>query len=43
MAITVAVAVAGLVEWVFHLSNPCALLLLLAVTPLVFQAEYNEG
>ena len=43
VAITVAVAVAGLVEWVFHLSNPCALLLLLAVTPLVFQAEYNEG
>lgn len=41
--ITVAVAVAGLVEWVFHLSNPCGLLLMLAVTPLVFKEKYNEG
>lgn len=43
LAITVAVAVAGLVEWVFHLSNPCGLLLMLAVTPLVFKSEFNEG
>ena len=40
LVITVAVAVAGLVEWIFHLSNPCGLLLMLVVTPLVFQ---NEG
>lgn len=38
--VTVAVAVAGLVEWIFHLSNPCGLLLMLVVTPLVFK---NEG
>ena len=44
--ITVAVAVAGLVEWVFHLSNPCGLLLMLVVTPMVISPEApekNEG
>ncbi|MCM1135558.1 MAG: hypothetical protein NC400_08280 [Clostridium sp.] len=38
--IIVAVAVAGLVEWIFHLSNPCGLLLMLVITPLMFK---NEG
>lgn len=37
--VTAAVAVAGLVEWIFHLSNPCGFILMLAVTPLVFQSE----
>lgn len=40
LVVTVAVAVAGMVEWVFHLSNPCGLLLMLVITPLVFK---NEG
>jgi len=40
LVVTAAVAVAGLVEWIFHLSNPCGLLLMLVVTPLVFE---NEG
>ncbi len=35
--VSVAVAVAGMVEWIFHLSNPCGLVLMLAITPLVFQ------
>ena len=38
--VTVAVGVAGMVEWVFHLSNPCGFLLMLVITPLVFK---NEG
>ncbi|WP_277934612.1 O-antigen ligase family protein [Parablautia intestinalis] len=35
--VSVAVAVAGMVEWIFHLSNPCGLVLMLAVTPLIFR------
>lgn len=37
--VTVAVAVAGMVEWIFHLSNPCGFVLMLVITPLVFQSE----
>lgn len=37
--VSVAVAVAGMVEWIFHLSNPCGLVLMLAVTPLVFKGN----
>ena len=35
--VTAAFAVAGMVEWIFHLSHPCALVLMLAITPLVFR------
>lgn len=38
--ITVAVAVAGVAEWIFHLSNTCGFLLMLVITPLLFK---NEG
>lgn len=38
--ITIAVATAGMVEWIFHVSNPCGMLLMLVITPLVYQ---NEG
>lgn len=38
--ITVAVAVAGVAEWIFHLSNTCGFLLMLVIAPLVFK---NEG
>lgn len=34
--VTVAVAVAGIVEWLFHLSHPCGFVLMLVITPLVF-------
>lgn len=37
--ITVAVAVAGVVEWIFHISNPCGLALLLVITPFFFREE----
>ena len=37
--VTVAVAVAGLVEWIFHLSNPCGFVLMLVITPLLFKDE----
>lgn len=37
--VTVAVAVAGLVEWIFHLSNPCGFVLMLVITPMVFRSE----
>lgn len=37
--ITAAVAVAGMVEWIFHLSNPCGFLLMLAITPLLMKRE----
>lgn len=36
--ITTAVAVAGMVEWIYHLSNPCGFLLMLSITPLLFQS-----
>ena len=35
--ITVAVAVMGMVEWVFHISNPCGLALMLVITPFLFR------
>lgn len=41
--ITVAVAVAGLVEWIYHLSSPCGYLLMLVITPLLFEAGEGEG
>lgn len=37
VTITVAVAVAGVVEWIYHLSNPCGFLLMLVITPLIFK------
>lgn len=37
--VTVAVATAGLVEWIFHLCNPCGFALMLVITPLVFKNE----
>lgn len=39
VVITTAVAIAGIVEWIFHLSNPCGLMLMLVITPLVFREE----
>lgn len=35
--VTAAFAVAGMVEWIFHLSHPCGLVLMLVITPLVFR------
>ena len=35
--IILTVATAGMVEWIFHVSNPCGLLLMLVITPLVFK------
>ena len=34
--VSMAVAVAGMVEWIFSLSNPCTLVLMLVITPLIF-------
>ncbi len=40
--VVIAVAVAGIVEWIFHLSNPCGLVLMLVITPLVFhEGQYG--
>lgn len=39
VVVTLAVAVAGMVEWIYHLSNPCGFILMLVVTPLVFKEE----
>lgn len=39
VTITAAVAVAGVVEWIYHLSNPCGFLLMLVITPLVYKSE----
>lgn len=39
IVVTTAVAAAGVVEWIFHLSNPCGLVLMLVITPLVFHEE----
>ncbi|MDE7249125.1 MAG: O-antigen ligase family protein, partial [Lachnospiraceae bacterium] len=35
--VAAAFAVAGMVEWIFHLSHPCGLVLMLVITPLVFR------
>lgn len=40
VVIVITVAVAGMVEWIFHISNPCGLLLMLVIAPLIFR---NEG
>ena len=40
VVITITVAVAGVVEWIFHVSNPCGFMLMLVITPLLFK---NEG
>ena len=37
-----AVGAAGMVEWVFHLSHPCGLILMLVLAPLVFGGEQEE-
>ncbi|MCR5502611.1 MAG: hypothetical protein K6F53_06360 [Lachnospiraceae bacterium] len=37
MIITIAFGVAGLVEWVYHLSHPMAFVLLMSITPLIFE------
>lgn len=41
--VTVAVAVAGMVEWIFHLCNPCGFVLMLVITPLLFQCQEGEN
>lgn len=41
--VTVAVAVAGMVEWIFHLCNPCGFVLMLAITPLIFNRNIIHG
>ncbi len=44
LVVTAAFAVAGMVEWIFHLSHPCTVVLLMAVTPLLFREGYKfEG
>ena len=35
----ITVAVAGIVEWIYHLSNPCGYLLMLVITPLFFMEK----
>lgn len=39
VVVTVAVAVAGMVEWIYHLSNPCGLILMMVIAPLLFKNE----
>lgn len=39
VVVTVAVAVAGMVEWIYHLSNPCGFMLMMVITPLLFKNE----
>lgn len=43
LVITIAVAAAGMVEWIYHLSNPCGLLLMLVITPLLFKDEKERS
>lgn len=42
VVVTVAVAVAGMVEWIFHLCNPCGFVLMLAITPLLFASKAED-
>ncbi len=41
--VTVAVAVEGLVEWVFHFSNPSGLILMLIIAPLIFNSKKGRN
>ena len=41
--VTAAVAVAGMVEWIFHLCNPCGFVLMLTITPLIFNRNIIHG
>lgn len=34
--VTISIAAAGMVEWIFHLSHPCGLILMMVISPLVF-------
>ena len=34
---TISFAVAGTVEWIFHLSNPCTLVLMMVIAPLLYK------
>lgn len=42
MTAIVAFAVAGVVEWVFHLSHPMSFIMLLSMTPLMFEREKEK-
>ena len=39
VVVTAAFGAAGMVEWIFHLSHPCGLVLMMVITPLVFGEE----
>lgn len=42
MSLIVAFAVAGVVEWVFHLSHPMSYIMMLSLTPLMFFRSGND-
>lgn len=42
MTVIVAFSVAGVVEWVFHLSHPMSFIMLLSMTPLMFEREKEK-
>ena len=37
LLMTISFAVAGTVEWIFHLGNPCTLVLMMVITPLLYK------
>ena len=37
LLMTISFAVAGTVEWIFHLSNPCTLVLMMVIAPLLYK------
>ncbi len=41
--VTVAVAVEGMVEWVFHFSNPSGFVLMLIIAPLIFSRKKDRA
>ena len=42
LMVIVAVAVAGIVEWLFHLSNPCGLILMMVICPFIFSENKEK-
>lgn len=42
MTVILAFAVAGVVEWVFHLSHPMSFIMLLSITPLMFMHKSTD-
>lgn len=42
MIVILSFAVAGMVEWIFHLSSPSGLILMLVLAPLLYKESFES-